>query len=819
MKSKILCVAIALGMLAVVFTIVPQDADAAVYYTGTVQTTDNEGTPQEVFIAGEEVYVLVETYYEGNLSVESIRVSLMGADPGFEDRFFETTDEPENGTLESWVATPSPQSLSTHSLGIDGEVGVYYVIVEVNDGWSWIEVASMPIQVKNEGLTLDPPPGAMYYPGQEVQVTIVTSYTEELFYVQILNDTSEEVEGCNWTRLDTADGWYSFVWEVGADMPDGDYTMNVRAQDDDAIWYTESISIQKYELLVDSNQRYVLPGDTVTVIYAVKEVATQTPYAGATIAYTVQWLNESGNETYETGEMPGSSGTYEFTIPDNIALYSNIDMTFWANESDERSAESGLWFTIGTISADLNVDDGPYIPGDSVGVEVEAWIGDGWGWDDRLIGAEVDIMVEKNGTVISAYGASGLVTDVTGIVLYEFDLSTGATKGTYLVTATVSKLGYEVVRMASFDVEWEGELTVTFDKDYYYSGQTATFSFKVVWNAEELDAGSVFYKVFDDYGMVATGNSSSGEGSYDIPVNYIGGIRVEADTVLDGYFLDGSDSIVVHMAHVVIYAVDEDYRAGDTIQYVYQVVTEMTNATISYTITDEDDTRMAEGELPFAMEGSVDFVVPLVEPSGSYTVRITVDDGFGHVVSDSATAWLYADYEIQIWIESSAGFTSRAFEPGATIVIGYSISNIGAAHLDVYRIMFYASYESIYHNMLVSSPTGTFEIDVPETVGDGTYTMSAGIIDPVNDWFMLSSDSVSFEIMSDQSVWDKSVGGLSLFNVLVLLLLLVMVILLVVVPFLKGRMGPSELPPPKAMEEEELAPAPEQIVPEEPPPA
>ncbi len=810
MKSRILSVAIALSMLAVVFTIVPHDAEASVYYTGTVQTTDDEGTPQDVFFRGDRVYVLVETYYMGNLSAENIRVEIQETDGFVRDWFTAVTDDPENGTFESWAATPSAESLGTN-FWFDGEVMVYNIVVYAGGS----EIASVPIQVKNEGLILDPPPWDMYYPGQEVQVTIVTSNTED-FYVQVVNDTYVDFE--NWTNLETSEGWYSFVWVVDSDMPDGDYDVNVRAEDNNAIWYSESVDIQKYALLVDSNQYYVLPGDTVTVIYNVVEIATMTPYAGAEIEYTVTWLNESGNETYETGEMPGSSGTYEFTIPEDIALYSDIDMTFWANESDERSSESWLWFTIGTISADLTVDSGPYIPGDSVGVEVEAWIGDDWGWDDRLVGAEVDITVEKNGTIISAYGASGLVTDVTGIVLYEFDLSPSAMKGTYLVTATVSKLGYEVVRMASFDVEWEGELTVAFDKDYYYSGQTATFSFKVVWNAEELDASSVFYMVYNDYGMVATGNTTSGEGSYDIDVNYIGEIYVDAVTVLDGYFLYGGDSIEVYMADVIVYPADEYYRAGDTIAYMYQVVTEIANATISYTVTDDDGIRVAEGDLPFGLEGTVDFVVPLVEPSGQYTARITVDDGLGHVVSDSATAWLYAEYEIQIWAESSAGFTSRAFEPGATIVFEYSITNIGAAHLDVYRILFYASYDYIDHNMLVSSPTGTFEIEVPETVGDGTYWIYSTLRDPVNnDW--LSSDSMSFAIKSEQSVWDKDVGGLSLFNVLVLLLLLVMVILLIVVPFLRGRMGADELPPSPTMSEEEAV-APELLdQPDEPPPA
>ncbi len=812
MKSRILSVAVALSLFAVVFAVVPQPSDAVVYFTGTVQTTDDAGDPQDVFFRGEHVYVRVETLYMGNLSVEDIRVEIQETDGFVRDWFTAVTDDPEDGVYESWSADPWAEYLTTNSY-FDGEVKVYYVVVYVDTGW-WTEVARVPIQVKNEGLTLDPPNWGTYYPGQQVTVTIVTSHTED-FYVQLVNTTYDDFE--NWTNLETSDGWYSFVWVIDDDIPDGSYMMNVRAEDNNVIWYSTWVSIQKYELLVDSNRFYVLPGDTVEIIYDVVEIATLTPYAEATIEYRVEWLNDSGNLTWETGTMPGASGVYEFDIPDDIALYSDIDMTFWANESDERSAMSFLWFTIGTIGADLIVDDGPYTPGDTVGVEVEAWITDEWwGWTEELPGAEVDIMVMKNGTVISAYGVSGMITDITGVVMYEFDLASSALKGTYIVVATVSKLGYEIERSATFVVEWTGELTVTFEKDYYYSGQTAAFSFKVVWNNEELGANSVYYMVYNDYGMVATGNTSSGEATYDIPLNYIGELWVDAVTVLDGYFLYGSDWVDVYMADLVVYPEDEYYRAGETVTFIYQVITEIVNATLSYTITDIDGVRVAGEELTMAMMGSIDFIVPAVDPSERYTAKVTVDDGHGHVVSATATAWLYAQYEIQIWLDSSAGYTSRAFEPGATVTIGYSVVNIGAAHLDVYRIVFYASYDYIDHNMLVSSPTGTFTLVVPETAGDGTYWVYSSLQDPVSgDW--LSSDSVSLPVKSEQSVWDKSVGGLSLFNVIVLVLLVLMVVLLIVVPFLKGRMGAGEGIPPRSMEAAEPEPVMEE--PESPPPS
>ncbi|HUU07802.1 MAG TPA: hypothetical protein VMW88_05265, partial [Thermoplasmata archaeon] len=137
-------------MLAVALTIVPQDADATVYYTGTVQTTDDEGTPQDVFFRGDRVYVLVETLYMGNLSIEDIRVEIQETDGFVRDWFTAVTDEPENGTFESWAATPSVESLGTN-FWFDGEVMIYDIVVYVDTGW-WTEIARVPIQVRNEGL-------------------------------------------------------------------------------------------------------------------------------------------------------------------------------------------------------------------------------------------------------------------------------------------------------------------------------------------------------------------------------------------------------------------------------------------------------------------------------------------------------------------------------------------------------------------------------------------------------------------------------------------------------------------------------------------
>ncbi len=811
MKDRILSVAVALSLLAVVFVAIPSPADAAIYYTGTVQTTDDAGDPEDVFFLGDPVYVAVETFFEGNATNLSIRVELQTPTGAVRTWFEAWTGVTETGLYESWTDAPI-QWLNTW-WGFDGEIMIYDVVAFANNGdwWDpWEEIDRVQITVRNEGLWLDPP-SSTYYPGQEVQVKLVTSNTDD-FYMQVVNDTYVDIfnnsaEGGE----ETVDGSWYYLWTIDNETADGTYWLNIRDESDHSTWYSVMIQIAKYLLTIDSASYFVLPGETVAITYDVVDVATLTPHTGVSIEWRAEYFDEEGDEMVDTGAQDTSRGTFYYDVAEDIALWSDIDLTVWANESDERSSEDWLEFTVGRLIVDLDMDAGPYLPGDSVTVEVQAFIG--VDWTEWLEGAEVDLMVEYNGTELAAYGASGMVTDMTGVVMHEFTLANDSAKGTYVVTAVVSKLGSEVTRMATFNVEWGGSLSVEFNKEYYYSGQEASFDFKVVWNNEVQPATSVYYQVYGNGGLLKTGNSTTGSASYTIEDGYVGWISVEAMTVLNGYYYWAADSADVLIADVFVVAEKWVYRAGETVTWTYQITGGIGNATISYAITDDDDLRITSGGLPYALTGEVEFDVPETDPSESYTLEVKVDDGLGHIASDSATVSLYADYEISVWLESSAGFTSGAYEPGDTMRIGYSITTVGVDHMDLYMIWFYSEDDWIDHTVLVTETTGTFDFVIDEGAADGDYWLYADLYDPVgDDW--LSWDHVVYSVQADQSTWDKSVGGLSLFDMLVLVLLLVMVILLIVVPFLRGRAGAEKAEKPRSMEhvpppEPEPAPAPE----------
>ncbi len=780
MKNRILGIVLALCLLAVAFVAVP--TNAAVYYTGSVQTTDDAGESQDMYYRGDRVYVAVEVFYLGEPSVEDLYVSLVSQSGDVVSSFYAVSDDPDVGVYESWAALPT-HWLTTNGLDYVSGVAVGDVVVAAYNGWTYEEFARTQIVVKDEGLTVTPD-AWMFYPGETVTITLITAETVD-FYVEIVNNTYDDIE--NWTNQEADEGYWMTEWTIPSDTPDDDYMINVREESNHDVWYTYYMSIQMYELLVDANRYYVLPGETVDVYYEVVEIATMTSYSGVTIEWQVEYQNESGNYTYDSGDMAGSAGTWQFDVPTDIALYSWIYLAFWANDTDDRVAESWVTLTIGPLEAEMDIDDGPYTPGETVSTDVYVSV-----YYDSLPEATVDISVWFNDTEIPEYGVSGLVTDVSGTVSHDFDLAAGAPQGAYIVMVTVSKLDYEVELMAVFSVEYTGELTVEFDKEYYYSGQVATFTFMAYWNNQEVEGESIFYLVYDDIGLVYTDNTTTGTGSYQIIDTYVGELWIEAVMNLDGYMLSGYAWTEVSVADVVLTPSSTEYRPGDNVVFTYSIITEIATAELSFTIVDDMGVEVQSGDLSFVQMGSFNLTIP-EDPAEYYTATITMNDNLGHIESDSATTWLATYHEINVWLISSSGFTTRAFEPGATLTFGYEIDSYGGTDLEVYELRIYNYGDDVNFRLLVTATEGEFTYAIPETALDGGYGVEIDLYDPIaNSYF--DYDYVSYTVMKDQSTWDKSIGGLDVFEVIVLLLLALIIVVLIVMPIVKTRMGAPKQP-------------------------
>jgi len=799
MKSLILSIALALSMVAVTFTAIP--TTAAVYYTGSVQATNETGAPRNVFFYdpssgdSERIYVNVSLEHMGVPASMAIEVELIGPTGTVEDWLMDNTNDPANGTYHSWSATPWAQWLSTGYVDFgDQSAIVMDVVLLANTGW-WTEITRSQIVLKMEGLTLSPPPSPWYYPGEQITMSLVTRQTDE-FYVQIVNET-DHVFG-EWNNQLAVEGSWVMEWTLPSNAPDGTYSVYVNAQADDTTWYSTSFDVQMYVLQIQVERNYVLPGETIWIYYEIINLSSLGSVTGATIEWNANYENDTGAEMWIHGTFLGTSGTTTFTVPSDIALYSNVYMTFWGNGSGGRSYVDDETLYIFQLAGSIGLDDTSYTPGDVVTVTVGATIS----WQD-MMGANVDITVEYNGSAITGYGISGLMTDRYGEVVYEFVLATNAAEGSYLVTATISKAGFTVTKMTSFEVIWSGSLNVEFAKDYYYSGETAEFSFTTVWNGVESSAGSVYYMVYDSgFDMLGSDTTTTGTGSYDIPAGYVGSIYVQGAMNLNGRLLFGDNAVNVRLADIVIQPATDSFRPGETIAWAYNIQTGLTSGALSYVVADYNGEVVDSADLTFAKSGTVSYVTPSADASERYTITMTLDDGTGNSMTESSTVYVTAMYKIHAVRETNSGFVNGAFDSGTKLSFSFTIDSYGAEDLPVYYVYIWVSGADNEQRMLLTTDSGTFQYTIPDDAVDGWYYADFYLYDGVTGNY-LSGDEVSFEVKAHQSSWDSNVGGLSMFNFVLLLLVIILLIVLIVLPLLKGRFGgkkseASPLPPPPA---------------------
>jgi hypothetical protein len=608
----------------------------------------------------------------------------------------------------------------------------------------------------------------------------------------------------NWSRQQTtADGWWSAVWTIDANMPDGIYRIRAR---DEATPYTVlsptvSFQVQKYGMDILLERTHYMPGETAKITYLVYETATLLPYAGVTITFSSDWLNSTGNKTWLNGTLAGDNGVQEFTVPTNIALYSDINITYWANEST-RSSERHIVLVLDQLFATLSVAAGPYKPGDTVVATVGAKVG-----PDELSGAGVSIRVERNGTDIPAYAAENLTTDLAGEAHHAFTLDAASPQDGYIVTAVVTASGYTVTKKASFYVQWGGSLTVQFDKVFYFSGDTATASFKAVWNNQLIESPSIGYQVYADTALLATGNSSGEDVSVSIPSTFDGEISIDAALNYQGNILEDNAQADVYSAAIVLTPEVTTYSPGQTVAWDYNVVSDLTSFTLSYEIRDSAEVIVATGDLSGA-SGSFEFVVPTDHPSDAYEAEVTLTDASGLYDTASSTVTMKPDATLNIWAGKS-GYMSGGFKPGQTVKVHYSINSYLNEPRPVYEVALYAVSSpfimappealQIYQ---VTEATGVLSFELPKDVSLGELYVVGELHDPVTG-DDLTGDYTKIVVNAQLSGWDKSVAGMSAISFTLLVLIIIMILLLIIVPYLKGRMGA-----PKAAEPAKVEPPP-----------
>ncbi len=696
------CVAVAVVFCLALGSLAIYPARGAVPFTGSVSPTDSAGTPTTVFVRGQPVYSNIGLNFDGAPYDGTIRAELRRSTGGaLVSSFNARTNNPvvgwNNGSVSGlFLSTAAPFS---------GSEMAYDVMVYYTGGGSNDLVARTPVLVLAEGLQISPQSNP-YYPGEEVALKLVTSHTTDLFYVQIVNLTG--ATWANWTGQMAPDGTWAAGWTIPDDFPDGQYWVNVRAAVTHAIWYQSFIMVMKYQLFVQPDHTYWLPGDTAHVYYLALDMATFAPSTGVSIEYEAHWVNASGSDRWGSGSLPGVEGTQDFLIPADAALYADVEIAYWANESSSgRSSENYAVLYLGELSGTLSVSSSSFSPGEDVLIAVSAEVE-----YEGLPGATVNISIEYEGSALPVYGATGLTTDVAGQVTHSFMLDPAAVEGTYVVNVTIERVGHAVHLMAVFNVVSTAQVLIAFDKPYYYSGDTALVQMLVVRNGVQLMNQNLTYIVIVGAVVLLTGQNTTGSLSCAIPADFFGILLVEAIGNLDGTIVEGLASCDVALADLSLVSESSEYIPGDRIVFDYQLNTNLAAGTIEWQITDANGIVVASGSPAFSKTGSFYFDTPTMWCPDSYTARVSFQSSSGGYLESYATV-------------------SKAAVPPVTLMPFLRVDNPAeGATTDIPVIHASGASEpgillSVNGFTVLAGTNGTFSLNLPLLEGTNTITITA----------------------------------------------------------------------------------------------
>jgi len=811
MRNRIVSIVLALSMLATVF--VAFHTSASIDYEGSVKTTDTAGAPKDVYVEGQDINVAIEVLYQGYHDDVNIEVRLEYLNGDHETHFHAVANVPDDGWYNS---TDGGNVLGTGGVDFyhDNPWGedrvVMYVILE-EDG-SGFEIANTTVTILQEGLTLEPPAGmGGYTPGQALTVKLITHYTGDILYVHTTNasvwDGGSDVAGMNWSTVIAPQGYWEKSFTLSADMPDGTYTMKVRDSTTHDLRHYIEFTVQKYWFNVNSDRELYLPGEVAKVMISVLDIATYAEVPGVVVKYWAQWNNFSANgsavfHTWQNGTVNTSMGTWDFLIPTDVVLYGDIDIMLWANESAARSLRADLILTIGQLRGAVNVPEVSYTPGDTVAVEVDAnlygyvsW----WGWwTDPLGGCDVDVTVLYNGTAVAEYGKADLVTSDDGEVAYTFPLAADAGTGVYTVNAVISKMGESVTAADSFSVEWNYGIDTAFDKDYYYTGETVLATFEALWNGEPVEASAINYLVWIDDGILSSGSTAEGSLEFDLPDEYTGNLYIQVSTLYNGYTLWGMAWAEVRLADLSLGAERSEYRAGETVVFNWNIVTNLEDASLEYEVVDSMGTKVAGDTPDFDATGSFDVEVPDEDPPSFYLATMWMTTADGGFESASIQVDLVGDDELRVWPAKSKYMTGE-FRPGDMVKLKYSVAALFHDAYPSYELVIWTDYDPAVTTVFVDSNEGTVSFLLPKDAPAGQIAVYVEAYDGATGAFL--DDTETIIVVNHQlSAWDRSVAGMSASDFTILVLIIIMILLLIIVPLLKGRgvMGKSEKaePPP-----------------------
>ncbi len=614
----------------------------------------------------------------------------------------------------------------------------------------------------------------VYTQGQMIKIKVESSSDENL-------DVSIH-EYFNETQGNAVKIWdsqkISEIWTKNYTIPnhlqDGSYRVTVKENKTNKILDSKVFELKKYELKAAADKNSYIPGEKVDVYYTISKILDGSSSKGFEVGFQVKYDPKGALEQKKMSGR-GKDGHFSFEIPMNITKVSRMEIKVTGNKNGEYKVSWSGSIDVNDLKIGMDIGGEKFLPGEIVYVTAETFVKPiyGLGYRSSVENAQITVLLEDpDGNKIKGTIGEGS-TDDSGKVIVPIQIPEDIKIGTYRLNLTAEKNGLQTrVKRAISIMDEKPEFSLRIDsKKYPYSpGERVNLSCAVTRKGESLEANIRFivsreapHKIYE------MGFAKNGHIKFRIPDDFNPDDKLLLDikaVVDENNKTSTKVTIPITGTQLLLNSDQNEYLSGDVIDLKYEVIGEEKLKSVRYQIIDDKGKTIKKGRLE---DNIFRFKVPAF-PSKTYEVKITAVTEKGRIIEEKLSLQQKTGYRLELDILTDSDYTTEIYRPGQEIKVHYALRARGEEDIPE-KISIKYSFLSTgsVKKIQTDKPEGTFTVKLPER-SDGTYHLQVTSEGRAN----LESVKVS----DDTSVFNlKTIGGLSLSNLLEIVLIASVIII------------------------------------------
>lgn len=662
------------------------------------------------------------------------------------------------------------------------EYGNY--VLKIMDGENEVEYARTQFNIINLDVSITPEVDP-YTQEQDIEIRIESNYPDPI-NVSIRNTTDPEdygtMEGAEWEEIELLNEFWSTEYTIPADEKDDTYYLFVEDAEEGENLEIIPFDVEKYFLDIETDKSSYLPGEEVKGFYSVTNYLDGSQYTNVDVEWDMRYVTQDGEIDTLSGE--GTSGEFQFTLPENARVGSQFDLRVWANDTEGRyEDEEDITRTVGDIELDLDVDSDEYFVGQTMYVDLQTSTGD--------VDVEVELLYE--GEVVEG-SQKTITTNSGGEYTLTYDLE-DREPGLYTVRGNASWNDIYHTDEDNFElIEESTELSVSLDTDRgdnpYYPGDEGILHYEVTRRGETVtNDTNVQYRLSSNDRVLDKGFAQGGEINFEVPSEY--DPNSEGDLQMDVWVMlerdiqaHETEDIPVSIGDILLNPDTFEYEANDEVTFEYEflgVGSEQIDS-IEYRVLENHGSSLSpDYEVLTAgspSDGGFTITIP-EDPASEYTVELQAVTDNGASIQSSEELTLVSGYYLKTEIVTDSDYTTGEFEPGDEVEIRYELVARDEESLpEKITVEYQILGNPETHSFETTETEGTFTITVPE-MNDGDQSI-----------FVFAGGEQSYEMLevnNNPSMFDRKVAGSMNVMGLIGAILILLALIIGGIAFLRSR--------------------------------